>query len=279
MTRALRRALAGTLTAAEADALFSSFDQIGEIAIIRIPKPLAHKKSEIGAAVLEQASGVTRVFSQTTDVSGSHRTRGLELVAGSGSTITEYREHACTFTVDVERAFFSPRLSTERARIASLVSSGETVLNMFGGVGAFSIVIAKSTPCTVYNVDINPVAADLCEHNAARNKLAGTVISMCGDVAEVVRGLQDRLSADRTLMLLPERSSEFLGAAVSATRPGGMIHYYSHVHADSKNLAGPNAARAALDAAPPGSGILRTGIVRPVGPRYYQTVVDLVLPA
>ena len=279
MTRALRRALAGTLTEPEADELCSSFDQIGEIAIIRIPESLRHRSAEIGSAVLAQAGGATRVYSQTTDVAGSHRTRGLELVAGSGGTVTECRENGCVFAVDVARTFFSPRLSTERARIASLVSDGERVLNMFGGVGPFSIIIAKSARCTVHNIDINPAAAELCARNAARNRLAGRVISECGDAAEIVSGWAGRPQMDRTLMLLPERSSEFLEAAVSATRPGGIIHYYSHVGADSRELAAPSAAAELAALAPRGSGILRTGIVRPVGPRYYQTVVDLALPA
>lgn len=279
MTRALRRALADSLTESEADDLCSSFDQIGDIAIIRIPESLYSKKDKIGAAVLEQASGAKRVFCQTTDVTGSHRTRGLELVAGSGDTVTEYREHGCVFSVDVARTFFSPRLSTERARIASLVSDGETVLNMFGGVGAFSIIAAKSKKCTVHNIDINPVAANLCKQNTESNKLEGRVVSVCGDAIKIIADWHNKPEIDRTLMLLPEKSAEFLDAAISATKPGGVIHYYSHVHADSKSLAAPNAARELLEIAPPKTGVLRSNIVRPVGPRYYQTVVDVLLPS
>ena len=278
MTRTLRRELFSVLTESEADMLCSSFDQIGQIAIIRIPQLLYPKRDKIGAAVLRQASGATRVFCQITDVTGDYRTRGLELIAGSGDTITEYREHGCVLRVDVARAFFSPRLSTERSRIASLVSEGEVILNMFGGVGAFSIIIAKSTTCTVHNIDINPIAAQLCKENIDSNKMRGTVISECGDAAKIIANWQDKPIADRTLMLLPEKSPEFLDSAISATKPGGIIHYYSHVHADSKNLAAPNAARELVEIAPQGTGVLCSNIVRPVGPRYYQTVVDAQLP-
>ncbi|MDD9808604.1 MAG: class I SAM-dependent methyltransferase family protein [Thaumarchaeota archaeon] len=279
MTRALRRALAGTLGEGDAALLCSSFDQVGEIAIIRIPDPLLPRRREIGEAVLAQASGATRVFCQASDVSGEHRTRSLELIAGEGGTVTVHREHGCAMLVDVEGAFFSPRLATERARIASLASDGETVLNMFGGVGAFSLVIARATRCEVHTIDINPLAARLCAENASRMRLAGTVTTECGDAAELVPRWAASRRADRTLMLLPERSAEFLGIAVSATRPGGTIHYYSHVHADSKALAAPNAARELLDIAPRGTGVSLSRIVRPVGPRYYQTAVDAVLPA
>lgn len=279
MTRALRRALSGTLGGEGAALLCSSFDQVGEIAIIRIPGPLLPRRREIGEAVLAQASGATRVFCQASDVSGEHRTRDLELIAGEGGTVTVHREHGCSMTVDVAGAFFSPRLATERARVASLVSDGEDVLNMFGGVGAFSLVIARARRCNVHSIDINPLAARLCAENAARMRLRGAVVSECGDAAELVPRWAASRRADRTLMLLPERSAEFLDIAVSATRPGGTIHYYSHVHADSKHLAAPNAARELLAIAPGGTGVSHSRIVRPVGPRYYQTVVDAALPA
>jgi len=91
MTRALRRALSGTLGGEGAALLCSSFDQVGEIAIIRIPAPLLPRRREIGEAVLAQASGATRVFCQASDVSGEHRTRDLELIAGEGGTVTVHR--------------------------------------------------------------------------------------------------------------------------------------------------------------------------------------------
>ena len=56
---------------------------------------------------------------------------------------TEYKEFGCKFIVDVENAFFSPRLSTERERIANLIHDGEVVTNMFAGVGMFSIMASK----------------------------------------------------------------------------------------------------------------------------------------
>jgi tRNA (guanine37-N1)-methyltransferase len=199
----------------------------------------------------------------------------LEVIAGEDNTETEYREFGCRFKVDVEKAFFSPRLSTERNRIADLVQDGEVVINMFGGVGMFSIVAAKKKKCTVYNIDLNPYAAKLCEENIKLNKkLAGTVVSIQGDASQVVKEqLQDK--GDRTLMLLPERSDEFLDSAISATKSGGVIHYYSHQHADKRQDAVEVSKQHYLQVAPVKSEILGGRMVRAVGPRYYQTVVDV----
>ena len=135
----LKRALEGILTNDESEELFSAFDQIGDIIVIRIPEPLLSKKKIIGETLLEKVSTAKSVFYQSSDVEGDFRTRTLELVAGDNRTETEYKEFGCRFVVDVEKAFFSPRLSTERERIASLVQDSEIVINMFGGVGMFSI--------------------------------------------------------------------------------------------------------------------------------------------
>ena len=270
----LKRALEGVLTDQESEELFSAFDQIGDIIVIRIPDSLLSKKKVIGETLLKEVSTAKSVLYQSSDVTGDFRTRSLELLAGEDKTETEYKEFGCRFFVDVEKAFFSPRLSTERERIADIIRDGETVINMFGGVGMFSILAAKNKKCTVYNIDINPVASQLCEKNISLNKLAGEVISLNGDAAQIVND-QLKEKGDRTLMLLPERSDEFLESAILATKNGGIIHYYSHIHADKKQDAPKLSEEHYLKVTNVKSEILGSKIVRAVGPRYYQTVVDV----
>ena len=224
--------------------------------------------------MLNEVKIARSVFYQASDVEGDFRTRNLEILAGEDNTETEYKEFGCKFTVDVENAFFSPRLSTERERIANLIQDGEVVTNMFAGVGMFSIMAAKKKKCTVFSIDINPVASKLCEKNIELNKLAGKVISINGDASEIIKEqLVDK--SDRTLMLLPERSDEFLESAINTTKNGGIIHYYSHIHADKKSDAGKLSEEHYLQVTPVQSEILDSKIVRAVGPRYYQTVVDV----
>ena len=110
--------------------------------------------------------------------------------------------------------------------------------------------------------------------NIELNKLAGKVISINGDASEIIKEqLVDK--SDRTLMLLPERSDEFLKSAICTTKNGGIIHYYSHIHADKKSEAGKLSEEHYLQVTPVQSKILSSKIVRAVGPRYYQTVVDV----
>ncbi|MGI9566665.1 MAG: class I SAM-dependent methyltransferase [Nitrosopumilus sp.] len=270
----LKKTLENVLTPKESDELISAFDQIGDIIIVRIPDSLLSKKKIIGETLLKEVKIARSVFYQASAVEGDFRTRNLEILAGKDDTKTEYKEFGCKFVVDVENAFFSPRLSTERERIANLIQEGEIMTNMFAGIGMFSIMAAKKKKCIVYSLDINPTASKLCEKNIELNKLRGKIISINGDASEIIKGNFIEKS-DRTLMLLPERSDEFLEDAISTTKNNGIIHYYSHIHADKKSDAAKLSEEHFLGVSPVQSEILDSKIVRAVGPRYYQTVVDV----
>jgi len=134
MSRILKKILGSLLTAKESDELISAFDQVGNIIIVKIPDSLLPKKKLIGETLLEQVKSAKSVFYQSSSVEGEFRTRDLEIIAGDDKTETEYKESGCRFIVDVRKAFFSPRLSSERVRISELVNDGEVIVNMFGGL-------------------------------------------------------------------------------------------------------------------------------------------------
>ena len=166
MPHMLKEVLANNLTQSELDKIFSAFDVIGDIVIIKIPNCLMSKKEIIGEAILNNVKPAKSVFIQTSEIKGEYRVRNLEFLAGEDRTETEYKEHGCRFRVDVIKAYFSPRLSTERLRVATLVRDNEVITNMFGGVGTYSVLMAKKNKtCKVYNIDSNPVATELCRIN------------------------------------------------------------------------------------------------------------------
>jgi tRNA (guanine37-N1)-methyltransferase len=275
----LKNVLAGVLNPAESAQVYSAFDQIGDIVIIKIPDELAAKKKLVADAILANVKTAKAVFAQASAVRGDYRVRDLEWLAGENRTVTEYKEHGCRFKVDVAKAYFSPRLSTERQRIAELVGDNEVVVNMFAGVGTYSVVIAKKVKsCKVYSIDSNPVANDLCIENARLNKVADRVVPICGDAAEICSS-QLAGAADRVLMPLPERAKEFVGPAVLALKEsGGVVHYFAHVRAEAgnKKQAKELGAADAHDAfSKYGHEVMETTVVREVGPRLYQVVADV----
>jgi tRNA (guanine37-N1)-methyltransferase len=277
MPHMLKEVLGTVLSPEETSQVYSAFDQIGSIVIIKIPDALLPKKLVIAQAILENIKTAKSVFAQVSAVQGDFRVRDLEFLAGENTTLTEYKEHGCRFRVDVAKAYFSPRLSTERQRIAEMVQDNEIIVNMFAGVGTYSIVIAKANrTCKVYSIDSNDAAAELCTINAKLNKVHDRVESIAGDAAKVIK---DRLArtADRVLMPLPERAKEFVDDAVLALKPGGgIIHYFAHVRAENKKSsqdAGLADAREAFSKYDYAIKCIRT--VREVGPRFYQVVADV----
>jgi tRNA (guanine37-N1)-methyltransferase len=208
------------------DLLPSSMDLIGDIAIVRLPKELEGHKSDIGAAIARAHNVKTVAIDK--GVEGDLRLRELELVFGS-ETHTTHREFGLTYELDVAKVYFSPRLSTERKRIADSVSDGETVIDMFSGIGPFSIMVAKfANPGRVYAIDINPEAIRFLNKNVARNRIE-KVVSILGDAKEILKSLE---RADRIIMNLPLSSFQFFETALSSIKEDGIIHYYEVLNRD-----------------------------------------------
>lgn len=279
MTKMLKELLQERLDRTELEKLSSSFDIIGTIAIIKIPESLTSKRKLIADALIEEIRPVKSVFCQVSAIEGDYRLRKLELISGENSPITVYKEHGCTFKVDVINTYFSPRLSTERLRIAKLTEPNEVIVNMFGGVGTFSIIISRyNKSAKVYSIDSNPIAVDMCRQNIEINKLTGNVFPVLGDAEqEIHKGLKG--IAKRVLMPLPEKAKDFVDAAVSSLENGsGMIHYFCHVGADNKKNAIQNGIMDTSESFSKFDHTIRNvRVVREVGPRFYQIVSDVMV--
>lgn len=273
----LKEILQERLDIKEIEKLSSSFDIIGTIVIIKIPEELTSKRKLIADVLLDKIRPVKSVFCQVSAIKGDYRLRKLEFISGENSSITIYKEHGCIFKVDVINTYFSPRLSTERLRIAKLTQQNEVIVNMFGGVGTFSIVISHyNKSVKIYSIDSNPVAIEMCKQNIEINKLTEKVIPILGDAEyEIDRNL--RGIANRVLMPLPEKARDFVDPAVNSLADGrGIVHYFCHVGADSKKDAIQNGLKNTLESFSKYNHIIRNvRVVREVGPRFYQIVSDV----
>jgi tRNA (guanine37-N1)-methyltransferase len=221
------------------------------------------------------------VLCQASPVSGDLRLRKLEWVAGEKKTEALHKEHGCLFRTDLERCYFSPRLSHERIRISQQVQPGEVIVNMFSGVGCYSIIIAKNSAAKkIYSIDINPDAVRYMRENIRLNKVVGPVFPVEGDTKNVIEESLQNV-ADRVLMPLPEKAHEYLDYALLALKPvGGWIHYYDFEHA-KKGESPVEKVKAKLVRRLRNSGVdfeVSFGrIVRTTGPNWYQVALDVHL--
>jgi len=207
-----------------------ALDTIGDIVIIEIPPGLNAHTSLIGEAILRTHKSIRTVLAKAGAVSGTYRLRELAIIAGAPRTDTVHKEHGCKYYVDAAKAYFSPRLSHEHNRVASLVQTGETVVDLFAGVGPFSVLIAKNNEAAkVYAVDMNPDAVELLKKNIRLNRVENRVFPILGDARQVVESKLLGV-ADRVIMNLPEKAIEFVDAACKATKPaGGTVHFYGFI--------------------------------------------------
>ena len=252
-------------------------DFVGDIAIVEIPRELENYRQTVGETVLKAHKNVRTVLAKAGAVSGVRRLREFELLAGQDRTETVHREHGCIYYLDLAKVYFSPRLSYEHKRVASQVTEDETVIDMFAGIGPFSILIAKKhSGVRVYAIDLNPEAVRHLKRNIIANGVHGRVVPIIGDAKEIVASKLAN-SADRVIMNLPERALEFLSAACEALKPqGGIVHFY---HFEN----GPNpveTAKKRLTEAVERIGyhienVLLARTVREVSPYRWQVVVDL----
>jgi tRNA (guanine37-N1)-methyltransferase len=275
----LKERLADTLTAPQLSIIYNGFDIVGDVAVIRTRGGDIQNAQAAAKQIMATHKGIKTVLRQTSAVEGEHRTRKLEVLAGEHKTAAKHKEAGCIFTVDLEKCYFSPRLNYERLRIASQVSPEETVVNMFSGVGCFSIIIAKAAPQSkVYSIDVNPAAYDAMVENVRVNRVYRRVMPLLGDAKQLVE-TQLRGVADRVLMPLPELAIEYLPAAVTALkREGGWIHLYDFEHAPNKENPAEKTERkvaAELDSLGVRYMFAYSRVVRSTGPNWYQTVLDL----
>lgn len=207
---------------------------VGDIAIVEIPPELDAHKDVIGKAILEAHKNVKTVLAKAGAVGGIHRVREFNVISGEPKTATVHKEYGCQYHVDLAKAYFSARLAYEHKRVASLVTNGETVVDMFAGVGPFSILIAKThEKVKVYAIDVNFYAVELLNNNVKLNRVEDKVYPLLGDARQIIK---ERLVgiADRVIMNLPERAIEFVDAACKALKPeGGVVHFYSFVNANN----------------------------------------------
>ncbi len=253
-----------------------SFDVIGDVAIVELSEPLWPYGPVVGSAIMAVHKKVRLVLAKGGPVSGEFRLRELVPIAGSGPTETAHREHGCTFRLDVAKVYFSPRLSFEHARVASQVREDEVILDMFAGVGPFSILAAKRVGSVLaYAVDVNPWAFHYLAQNVVLNKVRGRVVPLLSDARKAVRsGL--RGLADRVIMNLPEKAHKFLDAACEALRPeGGIIHFYTFAGAPEPEQEAIRILKEGVEKAGRSvRKILAVRKVRAVGPFRWQVAVD-----
>lgn len=157
-------------------------------------------------------------------IQGTKREPVYKILFGS-ETETINKENKCLFKLDLSKVMWSKGNVNERLRIAKLVRDNETVLDMFAGIGYFSIPIGvHSNARKVISIEINPNSYYyLCE-NVKLNK-CDNITPVLGDCLVET----PKYNADRILMGYVKTTHHYLKVAVNSLNKGGIIHYHETV--------------------------------------------------
>ena len=246
------------------------YEVIGNIALLESDEG---DLETTAAALLKVHPHLRTVLSALSPVEGEFRTRRFTFVKGEDTTQTVHREYGCKYAIDMEKAYFTPRLATERSRVLEQVKDGEVIVDMFAGVGPFSILIAKNRPsCRVLAIDKNPEAVKFLRHNIELNAV-NNVEAVEGDAKEEAQrhiGI-----ADHILMNLPHTAQEFLDAAMIIAKPGTVIHYYDITPESDLYSSSLSHIESAASKAGFAVELIATRIVRSYSPHQFNVCIEV----
>ena len=290
--RSIEEVLVGELPENILELIPKSYDIIGKIVIVEFDqlntindKNLVFYKKKVAEALISVNKSVETVYEKLSEVKGKYRLKELKVIYGDDNPETLYKENECLFKLDVKNTYFTPRLVFERKRVSSSsFKKQETVVDMFTGVGPFSIQIAKNNNAKIYAFDVNPSAYKYLIENIENNKMKGEVIAHNMDVKELLNpdsklGNYLKHKIDRIIMNLPEQSINFLDVACFLMKkPSGILHFYQFCEKPNPIKKGIENLNTNLkDSGWYIEEILNSKVVKPFSPNSDLIVLDLKL--
>lgn len=214
------------LAESELSKLPSGYQIIGHIIILNLHPEIINRKKIIAREILNFISHAKTICIKKGSVHDQYRKPSIEYVLGKKDFEVTLIENKCKYKFDARKIMFSKGNKYEKLRIVKLVKPNEIIVDMFSGVGYWSIPIAKfSNPKKVYSIEINPTAYHyLCE-NIKLNNVRDKVIPIHGDCVVEIPKL-GRV-ADRVIMGLLPSSKEYLLDAMKVVKTNGIIHYHA----------------------------------------------------
>ncbi len=215
-----------------------SWAVLGSVVLVTMaetPRP-----EEVGEALLAMHGQADTVLARG-GIDGEHREPDVTVIAGDGDTETVHREHGTEYAMELADVMFSPGNKAERARMGEVVrdgeqgepserasgetasSDGERVLDMFAGIGYFTLPMARAG-ATVTAIERNPDSFQYLLENTMRNGVSDRVEPYRADNRDVLDAYEGE-KFDRVVMGYYD-AHEYLPSAVPVVKSGGTVHLH-----------------------------------------------------
>lgn len=197
------------------------WERFGDLVVLKLGPALDRYEGEVAEAYASVLR-LKAVLRDLTGISGEYRTPGVKVLLGS-DTVTTHIENGIRFRFDASKIMFSSGNTDERARMARIECRDEYVIDMFAGIGYFSLPLAvHQSPRKITACEINPVAHRYLVENSRLNHVEDLIEPFLGDNRE----LKGESVADRVVMGYVKTTHEFLPTAIRLLRDGGVLHYH-----------------------------------------------------
>jgi len=204
----------------------SSYQILGDIMLIKFKPKIKHEiKEKVARAILNKIHNIKTVC-EIKKVVGEFRQPKTSFLAGNGSFVTIHKEHGILYKLDVSKIMFSKGNLFERQRLIKQIGANETIVDMFAGIGYFSLGLAKfSGAKKIYAIEKNPVAFEFLKENIKLNKIKN-IRPILGDCKKISEQKDMQNIADRVIMGYLPNTRSFLSNAFKFLKPKGIVHYH-----------------------------------------------------
>lgn len=274
----LKSSLKNILTEKELDLLPRGFQSIGKVMILKLNPVLLKNKTVIAQKCMELLPSTKSVYLNKGKIEGTFRKpNNIEYIAGENNSLVIHKEHDVLYSFDFTKIMFSQGNLSERKYLATLVKDGEIIVDMFAGIGYFSLSIGKhSKPNLIYSIELNPEAYNYLVENVKLNHLENVIIPINGDSKEeVVKLSVSGIKAHRVIMGVFPAPKNFIKEALLVARDEGSIYHYEGVSEKNKYINLFDDFNKIAKAQGFECKLLEKRFVKSYGPHLYHTVLDI----
>ena len=275
----LKEKLEGILSEDELNLLPRGFQTIGKVIIIKLNPKLIGKKQLIGEKCLELLPSIKSIYLNRGKIKGQFRTpEKIEFLVGEDNPIVEHKEHNVLYRFDITKIMFSKGNVNERKYLSTIVKENEIIVDMFAGIGYFSLPIAKNAkPAKIYSIELNPVSYRFLTENIMLNNLEEIIVPIEGNCREeVVKLSKTGISADRVIMGVFPAPKDYIKEAITVAKETGTIYHYEGIREKDNYLSLFTEFEEIAKTKNVKCKIISKRFVKSYGPNLYHIVIDIL---
>ena len=197
----------------------SRYQIIGDILLAKLFYLNKKEKKEFAKAAIKVLPYIKTVC-EVKQIKGEYRKPKIVKLLGK-STETTHKENNVFFKLDVSKIMFSKGNLLERKRLLDNVQKNEVIIDMFAGIGYFSLPLSKKCK-KIYAIEKNPISFKYLKQNIKLNKLDNIkpILADC-------RKLKIKEKADRIIMGYFPHTEKYLKSSMNFLKDKGIIHYHN----------------------------------------------------